>query len=174
MFRALLICCLAASTQAFVQAPARLGAAKVALSKAALSRASAGPSMSLAPGALAAASVADGAFVSTLSTAMGLEVKGGAFLAIILGLLVPVIFLVILYIKVRAFLWVFVFALDVFVCFCFCAHACRAAPRAGGGGGAGAAPGGEVGRWRAAGCRPSAEGAAAAKCELRCAGRGCQ
>lgn len=97
MLRVTVAALLAATASAYVQTPARLGSAKLALSKAAFSRATAAPAMSLAP----VPAAVDGAFASTVSTAMGLEVNGGAFLAVILGVLVPVIFLIIIFIKVR-------------------------------------------------------------------------
>jgi photosystem II PsbM protein len=101
MLRVTLLAALAATASAFVTQPTRLAGAKLAFSKAAASRAAvaaapAAVSMSLA-GPTADSSVA---FASSMSTAMGLEVNFGAFLAVILGLLVPTVFLIILFIKV--------------------------------------------------------------------------
>eukprot|EP00304_Pavlova_gyrans_P011733 CAMPEP_0206038112 /NCGR_PEP_ID=MMETSP1466-20131121/3892_1 /ASSEMBLY_ACC=CAM_ASM_001126 /TAXON_ID=44452 /ORGANISM="Pavlova gyrans, Strain CCMP608" /LENGTH=130 /DNA_ID=CAMNT_0053412699 /DNA_START=41 /DNA_END=433 /DNA_ORIENTATION=+ len=97
MMRSVILAALCASASAFVSTP-RVGTAgaKLALSKAmSTTAARAAPVASLAP--LSGAELA-----SSMTTAMGLEVNFGAYLAVILGTLVPVIFLVILFIKSNA------------------------------------------------------------------------
>jgi len=96
MMRAFLLAAFAATASAFVQTP-RLAASagKLALSQAAPAVARAAPTASLAP-------VESALSATSMVTAMGLEVKGEAFLAVILGTLVPVIFLIILFIKSNA------------------------------------------------------------------------
>lgn len=87
---ALVLLAFCATASAFVSQP-RIGlSSKVAMSKAAPTRASAAPVASIAPVES----------LPALTAAMGLEVTYGAYLAVILGVLVPVIFLVILFIKV--------------------------------------------------------------------------
>ncbi|KAJ1617900.1 hypothetical protein T492DRAFT_1096636 [Pavlovales sp. CCMP2436] len=87
---------LALNAFAFVAPAVRLGGS--ALSKAAVARAPA----TTATMSLGSASAASDAIATTMTTAMGLEVNFGGFLAIILGTLVPVIFLIIIFIKSNA------------------------------------------------------------------------
>lgn len=94
--RSLVAAALVASASAFSAAPRLAASTKLALSKATPARAAAAAPVSMALSPLESAVSA-----SSLTTAMGLEVKGEAYLAVILGVLVPVIFLVILFIKVR-------------------------------------------------------------------------
>mmetsp|Transcript_11671 Transcript_11671/g.34609 ORF Transcript_11671/g.34609 Transcript_11671/m.34609 type:complete len:132 (+) Transcript_11671:34-429(+) len=98
MLRSLLLAAFAATASAFVQTP-RLAAAgaKVALSKAAPAVARAAPAA-----ALTELSTAADSLPTLMTSAMGLEVKFEAYLAVILGTLIPVIFLVILFIKSNA------------------------------------------------------------------------
>jgi len=91
--RAFLLAALCATASAFVAQP-RIGlSSKLAMSKAV-------PTVSAASSPVASLAPVDA--LPGLTTAMGLEVTFGAYLAVILGVLVPVIFLVILFIKVRA------------------------------------------------------------------------
>jgi len=86
----------AAVADAFVQSPVlRSSSSKLAASKMA-------PQMMLETGALAEVSQTLAGVVAVDGGTIGLEVNFGAFLAVILGLFIPVVFLVTLYIQSEA------------------------------------------------------------------------
>merc|ERR1719436_708699 len=88
--------CLVVSVEAFVNQPAlRPAASKVAMSKMA-------PQMSLESSALSQVSQTLAGVVAVDGGTVGLEVSFPAFLAVILGLFIPVVFLVTLYIQSEA------------------------------------------------------------------------
>jgi photosystem II PsbM protein len=92
-------CCLAflAVAEALVMSPAlRATSSKVAASK------FAAPTMSMETSALATFSESLAGVVAVDGGTIGLEVSFGAFLAVILGLFIPVVFLVTLYIQSEA------------------------------------------------------------------------
>ena len=84
--------CIAAA-EAFAPAPLR------ATSKVALSSVTSAPKMSLEMNALEQASSTLAGVVAVDGGTIGLEVSFGAFLAVILGLFIPVVFLVTLFIQ---------------------------------------------------------------------------
>merc|ERR1719198_634015 len=88
--------CLFAAAEAFVQQPAlRPAVSKLAMSKMA-------PTMSLETSIVEQASNTLAGVVAVDGGTIGLDVSFGAFLATILGLFIPVVFLVTLYIQSEA------------------------------------------------------------------------
>merc|ERR1712113_851834 len=86
------------SVEAFVSQPALRPAA----SKLAMSKMAAAPQMSLESSALSQVSQTLAGVVAVDGGTVGLEVSFPAFLAVILGLFIPVVFLVTLYIQSEA------------------------------------------------------------------------
>ena len=88
------LACLAAAAEAFAPSPALRTGSKVALSKLA-----AAPKMSMEVSAVEQLSTTLAGVVAVDGGTLGLEVSFGAFLAVILGLFIPVVFLVTLFIQ---------------------------------------------------------------------------
>ena len=84
---------LAAAADAFAPSPALRTGSKVAMSKLAV------PQMSMELSAVEAATTTLAGVVAVDGGTIGLEVSFGAFLAVILGLFIPVVFLVTLFIQ---------------------------------------------------------------------------
>ena len=84
--------CFAAAVEAFVPQPALRASSKLAMSKAA-------PQMSLDLSVVDQVSTQMAGVVAVDGGTIGLEVSFGAFLAVILGLFIPVVFLVTLFIQ---------------------------------------------------------------------------
>jgi len=87
--------CLAAAVEAFVPQPALRASSKLAMSKAA-------PQMSLDLSSLEQVTSTVAGVVAVDGGTIGLDVSFGAFLAVILGLFIPVVFLVTLFIQSEA------------------------------------------------------------------------
>uniref|UniRef100_A0A6T7YRB7 Uncharacterized protein n=1 Tax=Prymnesium polylepis TaxID=72548 RepID=A0A6T7YRB7_9EUKA len=94
MAKLFVVLCLAAAVEAFVPQPALRTSSKLALSKAV-----AAPQMSLELNALEQVSTTMAGVVAVDGGTVGLDVQFGAFLAVILGLFIPVVFLVTLFIQ---------------------------------------------------------------------------
>jgi len=92
MSKLFLALCLAASVEAFVPQPALRSSSKLAMSKAA-------PQMSLDLSVVEQVSSSMAGVVAVDGGTIGLDVNFGAFLAVILGLFIPVVFLVTLFIQ---------------------------------------------------------------------------
>lgn len=89
------LACLAAAAEAFAPSPLRATTS----SKLALSKLSAAPKMSMEMSAVEQLSTTLAGVVAVDGGTIGLEVSFAAFLAVILGLFIPVVFLVTLYIQ---------------------------------------------------------------------------
>merc|ERR1719183_2061273 len=89
--------CLAAAVEAFVPQPALRSSSKIALSKAAPQA-----QMSLDLSVVEQVSTSMAGVVAVDGGTIGLDVSFAAFLAVILGLFIPVVFLVTLYIQSEA------------------------------------------------------------------------
>jgi len=85
--------CLAAAAEAFAPAAMRATSSKLAMSK------MAAPQMSMEVSAVEQLSSTLAGVVAVDGGTVGLEVQFGAFLAVILGLFIPVVFLVTLFIQ---------------------------------------------------------------------------
>jgi len=88
------LACFAAAVEAFAPAPAMRMGSKVAMSKLATT-----PKMSLEVSAVEQLSTTLAGVVAVDGGTIGLEVSFAAFLAVILGLFIPVVFLVTLFIQ---------------------------------------------------------------------------
>ena len=86
--------CLAAAAEAFAPTPLRATSSKLAASKL-----MAAPKMSMEVSAVEQLSTTLAGVVAVDGGTIGLEVSFGAFLAVILGLFIPVVFLVTLFIQ---------------------------------------------------------------------------
>jgi len=96
MSKLFVLSCLSVAVEAFVGQPAlRPAASKVAMSKMA-------PQMSLESSALSQVSQTLAGVVAVDGGTVGLEVSFPAFLAVILGLFIPVVFLITVYIQSEA------------------------------------------------------------------------
>merc|ERR1719426_581534 len=88
------VACIAAAAEAFAPSPMlRTGVSKVAMSQLAA------PKMSMEVSAVEQLSTTLAGVVAVDGGTLGLEVSFGAFLAVILGLFIPVVFLVTLFIQ---------------------------------------------------------------------------
>lgn len=92
-----MLACLVATTEAFMQQPALRSSSKLSMSKLAAS-----PKMSLELNSVEQMTQTLAGVVAVDGGTLGLDVNFGGFLAIILGLFIPVVFLVTLYIQSEA------------------------------------------------------------------------
>merc|ERR1719316_1973932 len=93
MSKLFVLACIAAAVEAFAPQPALRASSKVALSKVAA------PQMSMEMSSVEQLSSTLAGVVAVDGGTVGLEVNFGAFLATILGLFIPVVFLITLFIQ---------------------------------------------------------------------------